>query len=273
MINKENMLISIVMTSYNWPEVLKQNLLSLKEQSDTNFEVIITDDGSGPEVKEMINKLKPILPFKLKYLWQKDNGFHNSKTRNRGIAETSGDYIIFLDQDCIPHFEFIKRMRQLSEERYFCTFKRVFIHKKLSKKYLETNFKLHKKQFLWFLAKKILNQASHTENSLCLPFGFNRYKRKQTIGGHSFIGVWKADLIKINGFNEKFKGWGYEDTDLICRLIQHDIHRKLAHFYCFVSHIYHAPNFASKDRNKNEALFKKTLAGKNTNFPGLDQYL
>ena len=79
-------LISVVVSTYNWSEALRLVLISLNNQTDNNFEVIIVDDGSTNETKEMINAFKTQTKFPLQHLWQEDKGFRLSRSRNMGIA-------------------------------------------------------------------------------------------------------------------------------------------------------------------------------------------
>eukprot|EP01047_Picozoa_sp_COSAG01_P002594 COSAG01_NODE_69_length_28801_cov_10.460038_20_plen_276_part_00 len=275
MINKESMLISIIITSFNWPEALEKCLQSLKEQSDRNFEVIISDDGSSPSVETMINKIKPTLPFLLKFLWQKHNGFHISKTRNKGIAKSSGDYIIFLDQDNILNQHFIKRQRYHAEPNFFGIHQRIFLNQKLTKKILKSPKSIATKSPIWVLKERLLGNTNKWLASINIPFKRFRYtKKNKWTKTASCFAIWKKDLIKVNGFNENYKSWGYEDSDLLVRLLKKNIFRKSVKNSCFIYHLHHKTVFKSEaEKNLNLDKLNKAIAGKTEPFPGLDQYL
>jgi Galactosyltransferase. len=56
------------------------------------------------------------------------------------------------------------------------------------------------------------------------------------------MAVWRTDLIKINGFDESYSGWGLEDSDIAIRLLRSNIHRKSARFLLPVLHLWHKEN-------------------------------
>jgi glycosyltransferase involved in cell wall biosynthesis len=106
---------SIVVATYNWPEALRLCLESLALQTDQHFEVTIADDGSGPATKELIDKFIQGSPFSIQHLWQEDQGFRKTIILNQAIKAAQGDYLIFLDGDCIVQPDFVQRHRQLAE--------------------------------------------------------------------------------------------------------------------------------------------------------------
>lgn len=107
------MLISLIVTTYNRPDALKLILQALNEQSDRNFEVIIGDDGSGEETVQLIKRLQAEVTYPLIHAWQKDQGFRLARVRNLAALKSHGDYLIFLDGDCIPRRNFIEVHRKL----------------------------------------------------------------------------------------------------------------------------------------------------------------
>ena len=94
-------MISILLATYNWPQALKLCLESLATQTDRDFEIIIADDGSTDSTKQVIEQLKASYPVAIEHLWQEDQGFRKTLILNQAIAAAHGDYLIFLDGDCI----------------------------------------------------------------------------------------------------------------------------------------------------------------------------
>jgi predicted glycosyltransferase involved in capsule biosynthesis len=56
------------------------------------------------------------------------------------------------------------------------------------------------------------------------------------------MGVWRTDLDRVNGFDESFKGWGYEDSDIVVRLFHAGVLRKDGAFATEVYHLWHREN-------------------------------
>ncbi len=98
----EDQKVSIIIPTYNRKDYLRKTLLALGQQTYSlkNMEVIIADDGSSDGTRDMVEAMD--LPFRVKYVWQQDNGFRVAKVRNEGIKAASHDHIILLDNDMLP---------------------------------------------------------------------------------------------------------------------------------------------------------------------------
>ncbi|MDP3945571.1 MAG: glycosyltransferase [Lutibacter sp.] len=91
-----NVLVSIIVPCFNQAQYLDEALQSVFEQTHTNWECIIVNDGSSDNTEEVAKKWMEI-DMRFKYLF-KDNGGLSS-ARNAGIKIAKGDYIQFLDSD------------------------------------------------------------------------------------------------------------------------------------------------------------------------------
>lgn len=92
---KGSPLISIVTPTYNRANFLPEAIESVLSQDYENYELLIIDDGSTDNSKDVIEKYMD--SKKIRYLYQSNSG--QSVARNRGIEEANGDFICFLDSD------------------------------------------------------------------------------------------------------------------------------------------------------------------------------
>ena len=99
---------SVLIATYNRPGTLRLVLQALNVQTFRRFEVLICDDGSGPDTREMIGALSPDLDFDIRHVRHEDKGFRKARILNRGILASRTDYLLFLDDDCIPHSRYIE---------------------------------------------------------------------------------------------------------------------------------------------------------------------
>ena len=129
-------LFSIIVTTYDRADALDAVLRSLSRQTDRNFEVVIADDGSGPETAALIGQWKQRLRAPLKQVWHEHRDFRAGEIRNRGIRASAGNYCIFLDGDCIARPDFVARHRALAEPGWFVTGNRVLLTEPLTAKVL-----------------------------------------------------------------------------------------------------------------------------------------
>ena len=90
------MKLTLIITTYNWPESLLLVIESIKRQTILPDEIIIADDGSTKETKDLINNFKKDTDLNIVHSWQEDKGFRAARSRNNAIFKSSGDYIILI---------------------------------------------------------------------------------------------------------------------------------------------------------------------------------
>ena len=94
---------SVIVTTYNKPKELELVLYGLKLQKTCPLEILIADDGSSIETKNLISKWADTSVIPIKHVWHEDQGNRKLKICNRAVKESQGNYLIFLDGDAIPH--------------------------------------------------------------------------------------------------------------------------------------------------------------------------
>lgn len=128
--------VSVVITTYNRPDALEAVVRACFMQDDKNFEIIIADDGSTANTRACVARLAAEAPVPLRHVWQPDQGFRAAMARNRGILAASGEYIVFLDGDCIPQRDFIARHRALSQPGWLVSGSRILLGEALTRRVL-----------------------------------------------------------------------------------------------------------------------------------------
>ena len=89
--------------------------------------ILVADDGSGSQTVACIQRWQSSLPFPLIHTWQEDRGFRAAAARNRAAARSQGDYLVFLDGDCVAFPDFLCRHRALAERGWFVAGNRVLL--------------------------------------------------------------------------------------------------------------------------------------------------
>ena len=108
------MRISVIVSTYNRPHDLERVLWGYAVQSDRDFELLVADDGSGPETAELIQRVGAETGLRLVHVWHPDRGFRKSEILNRAIVAAAGDYLVFSDGDCIPRADLVAVHRALA---------------------------------------------------------------------------------------------------------------------------------------------------------------
>lgn len=91
------MLFSIVIPAYNYGQCLSFALESVLSQEGDDFEILVIDDGSTDDTPAVLSGLRSRHPDRFRSIRQENSGL--AAVRNRGIVETTGEYLIFLDAD------------------------------------------------------------------------------------------------------------------------------------------------------------------------------
>ncbi|MEI6754746.1 MAG: glycosyltransferase [Paludibacter sp.] len=250
--------VSLIISFYNKIELLKFIFAALERQTYRNFEVIIADDGSKPEIVEQINQLKSNYYFTICHVWQEDNGWQKNKILNKAILASEGDYLIFIDGDCIPHKRFIQEHIENRTQNQVISGRRILLTDKISIKI--TLRKIQNGYFdFWvgiplffqtvFEAKKTYMEDMIRIRSLFLRKLLLKDRRRYLLGCN--YSIWKRDLLKVNGFDERFiyPGTG-EDTDLEERLARIGVFCISKKHLVTIFHFYHVHFDTNYEPNK-----------------------
>lgn len=265
---------SVIVTTYNQPAALALVLQSLAAQRLCAHEVVVADDGSGPETLALLNTLEPNLPFPIRHVWQQDYGFRAAAARNRAAAAARGDYLVFLDGDCLTRPALLSRHAALAEPGHFVVGNRILLDSASSARILARQLPAWQWHWPHWLRARLAGEVNRLLPLLPLPDGRWRRHRQQWQGARSCnLGLWRSDFIRVNGFDERFAGWGHEDADLAVRLLKAGVNRKDGHFGLAVLHLWH-PEQPRTDEAANWAQLQTALNSDSSRaMRGLDQYL
>ncbi|MBQ5940450.1 glycosyltransferase family 2 protein [Massilia sp. AB1] len=233
--------ISVVITTYNRPDALTAVVEACFLQDDKNFEIIIADDGSGANTRDCIDALRARAPVPLKHVWQPDEGFRAAMARNRGTLAANGDYIIFLDGDCIPQRDFIARHRALAQPGFLVSGSRILLSQRFTDQVLAEHIDVPGLGLFDKLRYRLRGDMNKVLQLMLRWPDLGRIRRKfswRRIKSCN-LAVWRADLEKVNGFDESFVGWGHEDSDLVVRLFHAGVLRKDGALATEVLHLWH----------------------------------
>jgi glycosyltransferase involved in cell wall biosynthesis len=246
---------SIILLTYNRSDALRVVLNGLFCQNIKPYEVIISDDGSRPEHIETIKTHieKRDWPFKVKYIWSPDIGFTASRARNQAVEHSSGDYIIFLDGDCIPRPDFTSQHIGIRRPHCFINGSRVLLSKILTQKIISHPTMAEYPISFWLSQRvtghinKLLPIIVRIPNALRRTSSSFRWKGIRSCN----FSLWREDFDKVNGFDETFVGWGHEDADFVWRLHQAGCRRINGFWATEVLHLWHKE--ANRDRESANA--------------------
>lgn len=253
----------MILSTYDYPVALGKILESLSKQTLAPLEIIIADDGSGEPTMLLIQESIHRLGLPIRHVRQEHEGFRKSIILNRAITVARGDYVVFLDGDCVPAKEFIADHASLAERGFWVQGRRAFVDESCVESFAPTI------RCVWALA--LSGKLTGLPKALRLPFPIvTRGQQQRGILGCN-LGIWREDLLAVNGFDETFVGWGREDADLANRLYHLGRPRKFIYGRAILYHLNHP--VASRSRlGDNQSLLDQTIAERRIRaLKGLDQ--
>ena len=208
--------LSLVVNTFEKPRHLALVLesIALQEGVAGRFEVIVTDDGSTDETPAVVAAFASSAPFPVRFVSQPHDGFRAAQVRNRGARIAAGDYLLFLDGDCIlppGHLAaYADRRRPGVAQLGYCArlpeaTSAVLVPGSLGGIDLAAIVPDAERRLL---RRRFRKAWWHT---------LLRHPSKPRLASGNF-GVWRDDFARVNGFDERFVGWGQEDDDLGLRL-------------------------------------------------------
>jgi glycosyltransferase involved in cell wall biosynthesis len=260
---------SLVLTTYNWPEALDLVLASALAQSVLPDEVLVADDGSGAATTEVVRAFVPRFAARgvpLQHVWHPDEGFRAAAIRNRALAAARGDYILLIDGDCILHRDFVRSHLAFARPGRFVQGTRVLLSERRAARALARG----DIRFGPF-ERGVGNRANALSLGWLSPFVPT--PRDPLTGVRSCnMGFWRADAVRVNGFNERFIGWGREDSEFVARLVTAGVRRRKLKFGGIMYHLWHPERSREALETNDELLRAVRDAGTVRAEDGMDQY-
>ncbi|MBO0903836.1 glycosyltransferase [Jiella sonneratiae] len=232
----------MIISTYNSPEWLRKVLWGYLAQSEADFEIVIADDGSTAETGALLASFQGRFKFPLVHVWHPDDGFRKTVILNKAIAESSTDYLIFSDGDCIPRRDFVATHLGFREAGYFLSGGYYKLPLDLSREVTEDDVlggRVFDLAWIWKRGKR------RSLKDLKLAVGNPAMARlmnaatttRPSWNGHNASG-WKRDIVAVNGFDERMR-YGAEDREMGDRLAHRGVRSKQIRYSAICVHLEH----------------------------------
>jgi len=246
---------SLIIATYNWAEALRCCLISVARQKVLPTEVIIADDGSDERTRALISEFQKTFPVPVVHVWHEDQGFRKTIILNKAIEQSVGKYLIQVDGDVLLHPFFVKDHIAAAEPDTFVRGSRARITESRTAELLRNN-----NTDLGFYSPGVY----HRLNALRLPafrsLGQRKEMASRSVRG-SNLAFWKADFLRVNGYNNELNGWGHEDEELAARFINNNIIKKIVKLSAVQYHLHHA-ELPKLNEPHHSQIIKNTLVAK-----------
>ncbi|WP_299363860.1 glycosyltransferase family 2 protein [uncultured Paracoccus sp.] len=251
---------SLLISTYNWPQALEKVLWALSVQSRQDFEIILADDGSGPDTAALIARMAPAMPVPVVHVWQPDLGFAKCRILNKALALARGERIIVTDGDCVVRRDFVDcHIRQARPGQYLSGsyFKLPpHVSRAISRAGVETQQVFSPR---WLVAHGMRPGPRLYAKTAASPLLGRLLDRvvtaRPTWNGHS-ASCLRRDALAVNGFNEAM-GYGGEDAEFGARLTHSGLRGRRIRFSTVALHLHHGRSYATPEMRANSSAIKR----------------
>jgi len=263
--------VAVIVSTYNRPRALTRVLQGLAKQFLKPDQIVIADDGSQEETRSLIEKWKTELP-QLEHCWQDDFGFRKTKILNAAVRKSNCDHLIFLDGDCIPFPTFVADHINHTQAGVVLAGGRILTTERFTKRLLERLDQQLPNDFTYWLRRYFSGDIDRLSLLLRLPGSFWRLYASgnwRLVRGCNFS-VSREALLSVNGFDESYSGWGFEDSDIAIRLINSGLRVKTLRFSAPVLHLWHPEESRNQSAQNHQELMSALRLGRTRAVKGLD---
>lgn len=256
------MKISVIFTTYNSPAWLQKVLWGFDQQTDTNFEIVIADDGSTKDTQKIINNFKASTHIPVKHIWQEDLGFQKCTILNKAIVASEGEYLVLTDGDCIPRADFVSTHRSLAEPGYYLSggYLKLPMHTSqlIDEQHIKSGLCFNKK---WLVDNGVKNShklSKLTQSKFLATLLNNITPTRRTWNGHN-ASCFKSAALLVNGFDERMQ-YGGLDCEFGSRLKNSGLKAKQIRYKAICIHLDHAKSYESSQSWEKNKKIRETSA-------------
>jgi glycosyltransferase involved in cell wall biosynthesis len=210
---------SVIIAVYNKPDFLEKVLCSLLNQTHDDFEIVVADDGSGPEIASVIEKYNQSFSYPILHLWHEDLGFRKTIIANKAVVRSRSEYLVFIDGDSVLHHHFLAEHFRIKKSGTILSGRRVMLDKELTERMTIDDVRSRSIEKISFW--KTHCDKGTIKHGFYAPLlnsieAFLHSGRPYGILGANFS-LFREDFFRINGYDERIIGRGLEDDNLANR--------------------------------------------------------
>lgn len=249
--------VGIIISTYNKPEWLRKTLLGYCSQTRPADEIVIADDGSRDDTRQLIDSFRDRLP--IKHVWQEDRGFQKSEILNKALVAAESEYLIFTDQDCIPREDFIETHLKYARPGYFLSGGYFKMTMPISLAVTDEDIATGKVFSIRWL-RSMGQPLSFKLTKLFRSPAYARLMNLITPARASWNGCnasgWRKDAIDVNGYNQDMH-YGGQDREFGERLYNLGIKSIQIRYSAIVMHLDHKRPYRTKESIENNLAIRR----------------
>ena len=227
--------VSVLITTCNRAEHLRRCLAGYLRQTEGDFEVVISDDGSTDHTAEVVEDFTRQAPFPVHYVWYPHDGHRRAEVINRAIAASHHEWLLFSDCDAVPLPDLVAVHRRYADPQRLLCGERILLDQATTESItcdmvlqglVDRQLTLPRRVSLW---------TQHIKNRIYIMVRRNR--RPHNLGLN--MSCSRAAMEAINGYDHNFRGWGNADGDVRDRMRMLGIEPKSVVHKAVIFHLWH----------------------------------
>jgi glycosyltransferase involved in cell wall biosynthesis len=234
--------LSVVIAVHDKPEFLEKVFESLCRQTFKDFEVVISDDGSGPPIAELCTKWNGRFLYPIAHVWQEHKGFRKTIIANKAVARSRSDYLCFIDGDCILHHRFLEDHLKTRKVGTVLSGRRLMLDEVLTARLSVHDIQTGRieKPVFWFghAHKSSIKHGVRLPVVASIEDAWKKTKNYCILGSN--FSVFKGDFYRVNGYEEAIVGRGLEDNNLSNRFKRAGIRIRTVARKAIQYHMFHS---------------------------------
>lgn len=264
------MRLSVIVSTYEKPRDLERVLWGYAAQSDRDFELLVADDGSGPDTAAAIERVRAEAGLPVRHVWHEDRGFRKTEILNRAILASAGDYLLFTDGDSIPRADLVAAHRALARPGRYLAGGYLKLPAEVSDAITVDDVRSGRFSGLaWLRARgwRPGRRALRLVRSPRLAALFDGCTPTKPLFAGNNASAWRCDIEAVNGFDTRM-GYGGLDRAVGYRLRNLGIRGRQVRHRAVCLHLHHERPYRDAEAfRRNEEILRRIRASGETRAP------
>jgi glycosyltransferase involved in cell wall biosynthesis len=255
--------VSVILSTYEEPAWLEKVLWGYAVQTRGEFQMVVADDGSGPETRAVIDRFREATARDVVHVWQEDRGFRKCEVLNRAVLAASGEYLVFSDGDCIPRDDFVETHARLAAPGVFLSGGPVRLPRALSERISLDDVRQGRFADPAWLRSQGWEPGRRRLRLLRSPTAAawaDRLTTTRATWNGSGASTWREAVLAVNGFDHEM-GYGGEDRAFGERLVNLGYRGRQVRHRAVCLHLEHDRPYVTADGIRRIRQARRTIRG------------
>ncbi len=200
--------VSVILSTFEDTACLEKAVWGYFKQSCQDFELLVADDGQGPDPADCLRGLRRETGLTIRHLRARSPDARKCAALNRAIQQAEGAYLIFSEDRCIPRWDFVEVHVRLARPGRYLAGACVQVHTQLSRSIdREEVISGHATDAQWLRCRGLQDERRTRILSAQSQWAglWDLFSGMRVAWNSANASCWKDDLLEVNGFDERIQ--------------------------------------------------------------------